>query len=208
MKDKKIILTSACALIALLVVGGFLLFNKPNDKDKDSKTTPTADALKFKEEYKKVDDNNVFVYRDMEDIIKILENGRGVVYLGFPECPWCQAYVPYLNDVAKEVGIDKIYYYNILNDRKEETDNYKKILELLGEYVEYNDEGNKRIYAPTVIFVKDGEIIGMDSETAKDTKGFEKPEDYWTDDEVKDLKTRLRTLAEQVKETTCSDCNK
>lgn len=207
MKDKKIILASASALIALLIVGGFLLFNKPGKKE-ENKPTPTADAIKFKEEYKKVEDDNVFVYRSIEDIIKILENGKGIVYLGFPECPWCQAYVPYLNDVAKEVGNDKIYYYNILNDRKEETDNYKKILELLGEYVEYDSEGNKRIYAPTVIFVDEGKIIGMDSETAKDTKGFEKPEDYWTDEEVKDLKARLKSLAEQVKESTCSDCNK
>lgn len=207
MKDKKIILASACALIALLIVGGFLLFNKP-DKKEENKPTPTADAIKFKGEYEKVEEDNVFVYRSIEDIIKILENGKGIVYLGFPECPWCQAYVPYLNDVAKEVGIDKIYYYNILNDRKEETDNYKKILELLGEYVEYDSEGNKRIYAPTVIFVDDGKIIGMDSETAKDTKGFKNPEDYWTEEEVKDLKDKLKSLAEQVKESTCSDCNK
>lgn len=207
MKDKKIILTSACALIALLIVGGFLVFNKP-DKREEKKPTPTADAIKFKGEYTKISDDNVFVYRDMEEIIKILENGRGIVYLGFPECPWCQAYVPYLNDVAKEVGISKIYYYNILNDRKEETDNYKKILELLGEYVEYDSEGNKRIYAPTVIFVDDGKIVGMDSETAKDTKGFKNPEDYWTEEEVKDLKDKLKSLAEQVKESTCSDCNK
>lgn len=207
MKDKKIILASACALIALLIVGGFLLFNKP-DKKEENKPTPTADAIKFKEEYTKVNDDNVFVYRSIEDIIKILENGKGIVYLGFPECPWCQAYVPYLNDVAKEVGISKIYYYNILNDRKEETDNYKKILGLLGEYVEYDSEGNKRIYAPTVIFVDDGKIVGMDSETAKDTKGFKNPEDYWTEEEVKDLKDKLKSLAEQVKESTCSDCNK
>lgn len=207
MKDKKIILASACALVALLIVGGFLLFNKP-DKKEENKPTPTADAIKFKGEYEKVEADNVFVYRSIEDIIKILENGKGIVYLGFPECPWCQAYVPYLNDVAKEVGISKIYYYNILNDRKEETDNYKKILELLGEYVEYDSEGNKRIYAPTVIFVDDGKIVGMDSETAKDTKGFKNPEDYWTEEEVKDLKDKLKSLAEQVKESTCSDCNK
>lgn len=206
MKDKKIILASASALIALLVIGGFFLFKKPKDEEK--KETPTADAIKFKEEYNKVSDNNPYVYRSIDEIIKILENGKGIVYLGFPECPWCQAYVPYLEDVVKEVGNNKIYYYNILNDRKEETENYKKILELLGEYVEYNDEGDKRIYAPTVIFVNNGEIIGMDSETAKDTKGFKTPEEYWTDEEVKDLKSRLKTLAEQVKESTCSDCNK
>ena len=45
-------------------------------------------------------------------IVKILEHGTGVVYLGFPECPWCQAYVPMLNEVADIEGLEKIYYFN------------------------------------------------------------------------------------------------
>jgi len=48
----------------------------------------------------------------------------------------------------------------------------------------------------------------MDSETAKDTKGYEKPEDYWTNDRVNDLKNRLTKYSKNVKETICSDCNK
>lgn len=207
MKDKKMILTSLSALLILLAVGGVLLFNKPEDKEKGSNNNIT-DAIKFKEEYTKIEDDHVFVYRSIEEIIKILENGTGVVYLGFPECPWCQAYVPYLNEVAKNNNISKIYYYNILNDRKENTENYQKILELLGDYAEHDDEGNKRIYAPTIIFVNDGKIEGMDSETAKDTKGFEKPEDYWNEEAVKALKERLAKLCDKVDETTCSDCNK
>lgn len=204
MKDnKKLILTSICMLLSLVLIGGLILFNKKPYNPKISE-----DALKFKEEYKNIPEDNLFVYRDLESIIKILENGTGIVYLGFPECPWCQAYVPYLNEVAKDSEITKIYYYNILNDRKEETEGYKKILELLGDYVEYDDEGNKRIYAPTVIFVDDGKIIGMDSETAKDTKGFKDPKDYWTEEEVKDLKTKLKDLSLKVKESVCSDCNK
>lgn len=206
MKDKKIVLTSICALLVLIALGGTLLLKKPESKEKEP--NKVSDAIKFKEEYTKVEDDNIFVYRSIEDIIKILENGTGVVYLGFPECPWCQAYVPYLNEVAKENNISKIYYYNILNDRKENTDSYKRIMELLGEYVEHDEEGNKRIYAPTIIFVNDGKIEGMDSETAKDTKGFEKPEDYWTDKAVKKLKERLAKLCEKVEESTCSDCNK
>ena len=49
MKDKKIILASAAALIALLIVGGFLAFKKPEKEE--NKPIPTADAIKFKEEY-------------------------------------------------------------------------------------------------------------------------------------------------------------
>lgn len=205
MKNKKMVIISLLSVV-VFIAGCFSVYKLANnEKKEDSEIT---DALKFKKEYQKVDDDNLFVYRNMEEIIKILENGTGIVYLGFPECPWCQAYVPYLNEVAKENGMQKIYYYNILNDRKEETDNYKKVLELLLDYVEYDDEGNKRIYAPTVIFVSNGKIIGMDSETAKDTKGYEKPEDYWTSERVKNLKIRLNKYSEQVKEVVCSDCNK
>lgn len=209
MENKKMILAGLSAILILAVIGGVLLLKKPQtDKPKEEEKPKVSDAVKFQEEYTKVGSDNVFVYRSMEEIIKILEKGTGVVYLGFPECPWCQAYVPYLNEVAKNNKVSKVYYYNILNDRKENTDNYKKIMELLGDFVEYDDEGNKRIYAPTVIFVLDGKIIGMDSETAKDTGGFEKPEDYWTDTEVKDLKDKLNKLSAKVGDTACSDCNK
>lgn len=208
MKNKKLLIGGLLAVI-VFAVGCLGIYKiSQNNKDNNDNKETISDATKFKEEYTKVGDDNVFVYRNIEEIIKILENGTGVVYLGFPSCPWCQAYVPYLNEVAKEKGISKIYYYNILNDRKEETDNYKKILELLGEYVEYDNEGNKRIYAPTIIFVSNGKIVGMDSETAKDTKGYKDPQDYWTEKRVKSLKDRLGKCSEQVKETVCSDCNK
>lgn len=205
MKNKKIWLISLL-LVVVFIAGCFGVYKLVNNKDKvDEKI---SDAIKFKEEYSKVDDDNLFVYRSIKEIIKILENGTGIVYLGFPECPWCQAYVPYLNEVAKENDIKRIYYYNILNDRKEETEEYKKILELLQDYVEYDNEGNKRIYAPTVIFVSNGQIVGMDSETAKDTKGYKNPEEYWTDKRVKTLKERLDKYSKLAKEVICSDCNK
>lgn len=205
MKEKRLLLVGVLAIIAF--AGSCLGIYKLIDKE-DTKKETISDAIKFKEEYSKVDDDNLFVYRSIEEIIKILENGTGIVYLGFPECPWCQAYVPYLNEVAAKNEITKIYYYNILNDRKEETEEYKKILELLQDYVEYDNEGNKRIYAPTVIFVSNGKIVGMDSETAKDTKGYKNPEEYWTDKRVKALKERLDKYSKLAKEVICSDCNK
>jgi len=205
MKEKRLLLVGVLAIIAF--AGSCLGIYKLIDKE-DTKKETISDAIKFKEEYSKVDDDNLFVYRSIEEIIKILENGTGIVYLGFPECPWCQAYVPYLNEVAAKNEITKIYYNNILNDRKEETEEYKKILELLQDYVEYDNEGNKRIYAPTVIFVSNGKIVGMDSETAKDTKGYKNPEEYWTDKRVKALKERLDKYSKLAKEVICSDCNK
>ncbi len=191
-------------LVALFSVGLYFIITHDKDNDKSSNN----DAKKFQEEYKGVADDNLFVYRTIEENIRILEKGTGVVYLGFPECPWCQAYVKYLDEVMKEAGISKIYYTNIKKDREDNTKEYQRIIELLGDYVEYNDEGKERIYAPTIIFVNDGKIVGMDSETAKDTKGFKTPSEYWNEDAVSKLKERLKNYAKEVDESICSDCNK
>lgn len=166
-----------------------------------------TDAEKFAKEYTNVTEYNYFVYRDSSEIIKILENGTGVVFLGFPECKWCQAYVPILNEVADIEGLEKIYYYNILEARKNNTSDYQKMVEILSDYLQYDDEGNKRIYVPTVIFVSKGEIVGFDDETSYDTKGFEEPEDYWTEDEISDLKLKLTDSMNKVLDNKCTDCN-
>ena len=184
-------------IVLLLLVG----CTKNDNEEKE-------DAKKFASEYTQVDEENYYVYRDSEEIIKILEHGTGIVYLGFPECPWCQAYVPMLNEIADIEGLEKIYYYNILDARKNNTDDYQQIVNILKDYLQYDDEGNKRVYVPAVIAVLDGEIIGFDDETSYDTKGYEKPADYWTDEEVNDLKLKLTDMVSQVVDNRCTDCNK
>lgn len=168
----------------------------------------TSDSEKFKKEYEKVPEYNVFVYKSEEEIIKILSHGTGVVYLGFPECPWCQAYVPMLNEVADMEGLEKISYYNIYNARKENTEGYQKIVEILSNYLQYDNDGNKRVYVPAVITVKEGKIIGFDDESSLDTLGFDNPEEYWTEERIKALKTRLSKMISEVVDNTCTDCNK
>lgn len=200
MKKKNFILLGITVLVIVAIVVGVVLILNKNNK------TEITDAVKFSGEYTEIDKNNVFVYRSVDEIINILENGTGIVLLGFPECPWCQRYVKYLNEVAKDLGIDKIYYYNIREDRKNNTEDYQKIVAILKEYLQYDEEGNKRIYVPSVIALKKGEIVGFDDETAWDTKGFKTPAEYWTDDEVKDLKERLETMIANTGMNICTEC--
>lgn len=191
-------------IILILLIGGGMIwyFSKNNEK-------VVLDSERFANEYEMIDKNNVFVYNDINEIIKILEHGTGVVYLGFPECPWCKAYVVYLNEVAKEKDAESIHYYNVLEDRKNNTDNYKKIVEILSDYLQYDDEGNKRLYVPAVIAVNKGQIVGFDDETAWDTKGYETPEEYWENENLSSLKEKLGNMFENTKNNICtSNCNK
>ena len=187
-------------IIAVLILIISLSFLFKRDK--------MSDAERFAKEYD-FTVNNVFVYRNLDEINKILENGTGVVYLGFPECPWCRGYIPYLNEVAINEHLDKIYYFNILNDRKNNTSGYKKTIQLLNDYLKYDNEGNKRIYVPAVIAVNNGKIVGFDDESSLDTKGYETPEEYWKNEDLDGLKKRLSDMIKASFPSYCtSGCNK
>ena len=169
-----------------------------------------TDALKFKEEYEslngeknqqgkiypKVDisKDNPIKYSSIEKIVKIIEKGTGVIYFGFPKCPWCRSAVPALLNAAVESGIDTIYYLNVTDVRdskvvdangkivteKEGSKEYPKLLKALDKYLdEYVVEdangkkyktGEKRIYVPLVVFVRNGKVIGTHLDTVKSQK--------------------------------------
>ncbi len=201
MKKKNIIIFIISILVIILVVIG-IVWMIGNQKKQPEKT----DGEKFSEEYTEVDQNNVYVFRSIDEIINILEKGTGIVYLGFPECQWCQRYVSYLNDVAIDMGLEKIYYYNIREDRNNNTEKYLEIVSILQDYLQNDEEGNKRIYVPSVIAVKKGEIVGFDDETAWDTKGFSTPSEYWTEEEIADLKEKLETMISDTEMNICTEC--
>lgn len=203
MNRKNIILIAILVLLIGIGIGSYTIFNKKDEKDK----VIITDAEKFAKDYPTVNDDNVFVYRDAKQIINILKKGTGVVYLGFDECPWCQSYVVYLNEIAKEIGIDKIFYLDILEDRTNHSEEYQEILKLLGKNLDNDEEGNPRVFVPDVSFVIKGEIIGHDNETANGTKGIKDPDEYWSDEKrLNNLKTKLREYMELIYEENCNEC--
>ena len=200
-KNNIIVLIISILIIILVVVGIVFMINKKEERNE------ITDGEKFSQEYTELDQDNVYVFRSIDEIINILEKGTGIVYLGFSECQWCQRYVKYLNEVAKEMGLEKIYYYNIREDRNNNTEKYLKIVSILEDYLQNDEEGNKRIYVPSVIAVKKGEIVGFDDETSWDTKGFSNPDEYWSEAEVKDLKEKLETMIADTGSNICTECN-
>lgn len=178
--------------VALIVAGiGLSLFqNHEND-------TEFNDAVRFSKEYTQVSKDNVFVFKSADEIVDILEHGTGIVFLGFSECSWCQAYAPILNDVAKEVGIEKIYYLDIRKDRSDNTTEYQAIIEILRDHLDLDNEGNPRVFVPDVSVVNNGAIVGHDNETST-ISGEITPKEYWTDEKITALKNRLRVMMREI----------
>lgn len=195
----------ALLLIFSFILGGMYLFSK-KDEEVESELEIVSDSVKFSKEYIEVGEENIFEYKSIDEIVKILEGGTGVVYLGFPECPWCQRYVVYLNEVAKESGVENIYYTNILQYRKDNTEGYQKLVSMLDGYLLNDNEGNPRIFVPDITVVQNGEIVGHDNETSVVTEEDGTPEEYWTEKRIEDLKLRLKGFFEKLGAGSCTSC--
>ncbi len=204
MKKKKIIIISSIVVL-LLIVGLvlFLVFKKNNNNQ-----NVDEEKVKFAEEYK-ISKDNVFTYRTIEEINKILKNGTGLVFLGFPECPWCRGYVPIINEIAKKEGLEKVYYFNIYKDRKNNTEEYQEMVKLLKGFLRYDDEGNERIYAPSLIAVKEGKVVEFDDTRYWDNKKYDSAEEFWQSADLKPMREKLVKMINEVNEKSActADCD-
>lgn len=156
------------------------------------------DAARFAEEYPGVSADNVFVYKTADEVLELMRSGTGVVYLGYPECGWCQAYVSYLDETAREKGIREIWYCNTKEVKEQDMDKYYELIAMLDGCLQYTDSGEQWIYVPDVSFHINGELVGNDYETSKDTHNLTEPAEYWTEAEVRELKQTLGGYMEQV----------
>ena len=179
---KNVIILSFIVVIALVIAILFFLLNNKG----------MSDGERFKQEYEElndshlevnIDSDNMIKYIGLEEAIDIIKNDTGVIYFGYPSCPWCRNAVPVLLDAASSTSLDTIYYVNAYNirDVKEIDDDgnivttnegdrlYDDLLGVLDDILdpytitldngEVIDLGEKRLYVPMVLFVKDGEVV-------------------------------------------------
>lgn len=128
------------------------------------------------------------VYKTEEKIVDIIKNGTGVIYFGFASCPWCRNAIPVLLDAANETSLEEIYYLDVKDIRdnkildangsivtkKKGTSGYYKIVDALYDYLDVykdlNDDKLKRLYVPAVVFVRDGTVVLMHTDTVSSQK--------------------------------------
>lgn len=127
-----------------------------------------------------IDENNTIKLSNYADILERVNNKETfIVYFGFSKCPWCRSVIEVFLREAKNKDIP-VYYVDVFDSRdtykyedgkivktKDASKEYysllKKFNNVLSDYTVLNDEGvkvlvgEKRIYAPNMIAVVDGE---------------------------------------------------
>ena len=148
-----------------------------------------------------------------------------VLYFGFDACPWCRSVVPTLASISKELN-QKVYYIDVKDIRdtyeldddnkpklvKKGSKDYSKLLEKLEPVLEdYTltdsdnnkiEVGEKRIYAPNIISVINGEAKELTTGISdKQTEGYMK----LTKEMEKETYNKIKKVLKQVKDknSTC-----
>ena len=192
-------------IISLVIIIGLSIYLFNIQRYDEEKGYVTADMLRFKYEYESLNglynasgtrmlksisipEFNLIRYASVDEILEIARNGTGLIYFGFPQCPWCRQMTPLLIDVALDMGIDVIYYIDMTTVRTTwelqegipvMTDSghprYQELLEVfesviidlpLNPFHLTDLDGNRistnelRIFVPTVVAIRNGEIVG------------------------------------------------
>lgn len=106
-------------------------------------------------------ENTVFVASDVEDFLTRYENKETfIAYFGFSSCPWCNQIIQMLHDTAKVYDTDIYYIDTRANDEESnlEIPNYEDLVDAVGEYFDYDNDGLRHLYTPFVFFIEDGEV--------------------------------------------------
>ena len=226
MKNKVVVIFSIVVIGIILV--SVLLFLR-NDKPK---INLTEDEIKFKDEYENLNgheivenyvlktidiniDNNVKYVSD-DEILDLLTNGTNIIYFGWSDCNWCRSIVPTLVETIKENNIDTLYYYDFKSLRNNYENNsdekkvklYEDILSIIDKDIEsLFDEnstrsGEKKILAPTVVFIKNGVFIGLH---VKSVDSHLKSTDDLSETQINELKSIYDSFINELNANVCLD---
>lgn len=180
-----------------------------------------------------MEDNNV-VYLSLSEAEEMLEKGSGVIYFGFASCPWCRNLLPNLLQAVKDTKLETLYYVNLLDEDgndirskyvlnekgkvKKEKDGsieYYNILALLSEhlsdYVLLKENGKtvstpeKRLSAPTVVSVKDGNILDLYEITIEMTDKDQGASKVVTKEDEKNALEAYKELIKKYQNNECTE---
>lgn len=158
-------------IIFCLLIYAFIYLGKKEYK------VELPDNEKFSSMFSMVSTDNVFKIVNATEARMVSRGAKGIVLFG-TENEWVNYYAYIVNKIAKEVGIEEIYYYDFTKNRKDNNGTYEDIVKNLSNYVTYNDKGVAEIYAPSLLVVSKDEVLLFDSDTSF-IKGKTTPSIYW-----------------------------
>ena len=114
-----------------------------------------------------------------------------VLFCSFETCPWCNLFISYLNDAARDAGVHVGYIDTRANpdwQSNMDIDDYDVFVEIFGEWLSEDEDGKPHLYVPDTYFIKDGKVVARHDGV---TPGVDDPSDGVTSEQEKQLRKDL-----------------
>lgn len=179
-KMKNIVLK---CIYVILIIAMLVAFVYLSEKYKDNSK---VESVTINDYYPDIDSNNKFEVINGTKLINIIRNGKNVVFIGSKSSSWSSYYLKRINDIINDTTVDKVYYYDINNDKSLLNSNYYEILDLLEGYLLSTDDSSNNLFAPSLYIIENGRVLYYNVDTAV-MKNSLNPSDYWTDEVTEDF---------------------
>lgn len=161
--------------VVVLFVSMILIFSVTGCSVK--KTAELTDAEKFANEYS-ISVENPFKYATLSEVLNLVQNDSGILFLGDSDSEWSTFGVQALNKVVTDAKIDEVYYFNPGTVRNKDSKQYKNLAELL----QLDEESS----LPIVYVIVDGKVVDhvdypIHDDTSIDDRSINQLEDEYSD---------------------------
>ncbi|MBO4601495.1 MAG: hypothetical protein J5634_04610 [Bacilli bacterium] len=179
-------------IVFILCIAGFVYFgtlNQNSSKSKKGSKISSNDSF-FGSAY-------VFESINHSKLLSKLNSSSDsfIVYACFEKNDLCSSYGELINEIAINYEIETIYYYDFKTDKETSNATYQKIVSKLSDYLITDDLGNQDLYAPSLIFIKNGDLYAIDDDLVLQ-HGKKTSSDILTDEKLNEKREVLINIIE------------
>lgn len=180
---KNIIRKIIYGILFIAMASAFVYLSEKYASNSDPK------ILTINDFYSNLDDSKFEVVRGQR-FISLIKSGKNIIFIGSSTSEYSKKYIEILNEILEENEIEKIYYYDINNDKSQKNSNYYTIRELLNGSLSTTDGSENNLLAPSFYIIENNEVKYYNIETVV-MKNTDNIDNYWTDDEVARFKQEI-----------------
>lgn len=183
MKTKSIIRKIIYGILFIAMVFAFIYLSEKYASNSDPK------ILTINDYYGDLDNDRFEVIRG-KMFISLIKKGKNIIFVGSSTSEYSKKYIEILDEILEENKIEKIYYYDINNDKSQKNSNYYDIRELLNGSLSTTDGSNNNLLAPSLYIIEDNDVKYYNIDTVV-MKNTDTVESYWTEEQIQSFKEEI-----------------
>ena len=173
-KTKDIIRKGIYVIIFIAMLAAFVYLGNKYADNSEVKV-PTINDY-----YKDIKKENFEVISGTK-FIKLFDKGKHIVVIGSSKSEYSQKYIEEINKIVEELKPNKVYYYDIINDKAQGNSNYYRLVEKLDGYLITTDTSVNNLLSPSFYIIENGKVKYYNIETSA-MKNTDTVKDYWNEE--------------------------